>query len=209
MNDEQANTNTTQVDTQTQTNTQEHENIVVVSSEAEKAKAKGIESIDYQALTDKQLLEFEKKELLSLATKENVLKDLKGWQIQRLSRKQIVKRLREKSKPQEKKEVKKENSSNEQDTEDIILLQSAIIDVLTDGNPENLDKYCAKTLQDNNAELIDQEQAEKIKKFFVKFSIVHLIIRNNLGGYKALFARGKHYFTMLKQKYTKSKPNAA
>lgn len=203
MSNEHMNTDETQESTQTQ----EHEKIIVVENETAAQMTKGLSAIDYSTLTDKQLMEFEKKELLELAQNEKVLKDLKAWQIQRLSKKDIIKKLRSKTKPQEKKEVK-ESSNNEQDTEDIILLQGAIIDVLASGNAEKLDIYCAKVLQNNDSELIDQDQAEKIKKFMTKFALVHLIIRKNLGGYKIIFGKAKNYFQILKEKYQEKK-NAA
>ena len=190
-----------------------HEKVIIATSSEDAQKKQDPLNIDWRQMSIKDLDKLERKDLLNIARKEKVLLDLKDWQIKKTNKLSIIKRLKEKQKKEEsgsneqKKEVKKESSNDEQNTEDILLLQGAVIDIFASGDAEKLDLYCTKVLQDNDSELIDQEQAEKIKKFMVKFALVHLIIRKNLGGYKILFSKAKTFFKALKEKYKKRSKN--
>lgn len=190
------------------THNDQHEKVIITDSAAAAQNIIDPLNIDLDQISNKDLMAFNKKDLLGVAKKENVLSDLKDWQIERLSKSKIVKRLRSKKETKKNDQPKKETKEHEQDTENILLLQSALIDIFTEGDPGKLDLYCAKTLQNNNTELMDQEQAEKLEKIMVKFSLVHLIIRNNFGGYKNLFSKAKDLFIKLKSKYQERKANA-
>ena len=80
--------------------------------------------------------------------------------------------------------------------------------MVTKKDPATLDLLCQKTLQDNDSELIDQEQAEKIKAFMVKFSMLHLAIRS-MGGYINIWAKVKEFYTKIKERKLNANSNRA
>lgn len=178
---------------------EEIQNIIITDNPE---KVKNILDIDTTKLSKKELLEFSRKDLTEIAKNLKVLGDLKEWKIKRLTINDLVKRIKDGEIKQEVKEDKKASNDTAETKEnaiDIVLLQSAIIDLFTKKDATNLDVFCAKTVQNNNSELIAPEVAEKLNKSIVNLSIVHLTIRS-LGGYTNIWQKAKDLYKNYKEK---------
>lgn len=176
---------------------------VIVTDNAEKVK--NPLDIDVSKLTNKELNKFDKADLLSIAKNLNALSDLKDWEITRLTKPKLVTAIKKAEKEKDSPKVGNEQNQlqepNSENDINIPLLQIAVIDIFANGNTDNLDKFCTETVQNNDSGLVDQEQINKMKNVLVKFSMLHLIIKQ-FGGYKNLYSKGKEFYTNFKNRKT-------
>lgn len=167
------------------------------------AKEKDNLSINADDLSVKELIEFEKKDLLEIANNLKAFKNIPNWKISRMKKSEIAKAIKNSNKVEEKKEVKNETPTNSESALNIVLLQSAVIELVTKKDASKLDLFCTEVVKNNDTELINEDLALKLQKGIVNFSIVHLTIRQ-LGGYKNIFSKVKCAIQNLKKKLNKN-----
>lgn len=170
------------------------------------AKEKSNLEINADDLSLKELIEFDKKDLLEIAENLKAFKNIPKWKITRMKKSEIAKAIKSSNKKEEKKEIKNEPEPNSESALNIVLLQGAIIDLVTKKDASKLDLFCTEVVKNNDTELINAEALENINKSIFRLSLGHLFVRQ-MGGYKNLFEKGKEFIKKMKEKRASKNAN--
>ncbi|NOQ31864.1 MAG: hypothetical protein GQ570_12140 [Helicobacteraceae bacterium] len=180
----------------TQSNAEEP--IVIVTNDKNKSASL---NLDVTQMTLKALAEVERNTLKDMCADKNLFKDMKKWQIDRLSRPALAKLLKANAEPKQE-ETPKEQSDRPTPSSsniDVLLLQKGLGELFDSKEPKSLDAFCLKVVTGSDKELVSEETLIKSQAYFYYGSVGYLGFRKLFGDWSTF----RTFFVNLKAKFSK------
>jgi len=162
--------------------------------------------IDIEAMSVKQLSEFERGDLLAICVDKNLLKDLKKWQIDRLSRPKLAKLLKDNVKSNNTQKIETDTNENKEDTQESFSVETSniqvgLVQLLNGKEPIALDNFAKEVVSKSQYAVVSPDTVAKMEKYFYYASLGWLGYRKFFGTFDKL----KAFYAGIKEKLNRKK----